>query len=244
MLTDLVDYGLRTLPGLLVISAWWALSGRDPLLRIMALIFGFILIRDAMTPAGFWQFGLTNGAPWLRFTDEVVILLVFGIGSLTLAATVLATDGDLRRPVRWGRFDVTTVGLGIAGGVLAAGPWLLLAGGTPLAERGGAVAVSLLPALAFVALAGNLTEEIFFRGFLQGYLEQTFSEVRSALLSGLLFAAAHISLASTVTDVGWPLLLFTLYEGMICAFLRMYRGVIPAAIAHGMAIFVLASGLI
>jgi hypothetical protein len=47
-----------------------------------------------------------------------------------------------------------------------------------------------------------------------------------------------------VTDVGWPLLLFTLYEGLICAFLRMYRGVIPAACAHGVAIFLLGSGLV
>lgn len=46
-----------------------------------------------------------------------------------------------------------------------------------------------------------------------------------------------------MTDVGWPLLAFTLWEGLICAFLRLRWGVIPAAIAHGLAIFLLSSGL-
>lgn len=58
-----------------------------------------------------------------------------------------------------------------------------------------------------------------------------------------LFAACHAFLATTVTDVGWPLLAFTLWEGLICAFLRLRWGVIPAAIAHGLAIFLLSSGL-
>ena len=67
--------------------------------------------------------------------------------------------------------------------------------------------------------------------------------MRAAVLSGLLFAACHVFLASTVTDVGPPLLAFALYEGLICAFLRMREGVIAAALAHGTAIFLLASGL-
>jgi len=47
-----------------------------------------------------------------------------------------------------------------------------------------------------------------------------------------------------VTDAGPPLLLFTLYEGLICAFLRMHRGVVPAVIAHGLAIFLIGAGLL
>ncbi|MFC7109047.1 hypothetical protein ACFQQB_56800 [Nonomuraea rubra] len=68
--------------------------------------------------------------------------------------------------------------------------------------------------------------------------------MRAALLSAALFAACHVFLASTVTAAGWPLLLFTLYEGLICAFLRLRSGVIAAALAHGTAIFLLASALI
>ena len=86
-------------------------------------------------------------------------------------------------------------------------------------------------------------EEVFFRGYLQGRLEQAMPAMRAALLSAVLFAACHAFLATTVTDVGWPLLAFTLWEGLICAFLRLRWGVIPAAIAHGLAIFLLSSGL-
>ncbi|MCG5219483.1 hypothetical protein [Streptosporangium sp. KLBMP 9127] len=56
-------------------------------------------------------------------------------------------------------------------------------------------------------------------------------------------SACHVFLASTVTVVGWQLLAFTLYEGLICAFLRLRSGVI-AALAHGIAIFLLAGALI
>jgi membrane protease YdiL (CAAX protease family) len=131
----------------------------------------------------------------------------------------------------------------VGGGVLAAAPTLLLSLATPLSARGGAVAVTLLPVLLLFSLAGNLAEEVLFRGFLQGRLERDAGPVRAAVLSAVLFAACHAFLASTVTDVGWPLPAFTLYEGLICAFLRLRGGVIPAALAHGTAIFLLASGL-
>lgn len=246
MLPDLLAYGVRILPGLLLIGACFALARgeRDPLLRIMTLVFGFVLIRDAMTPLGFWRLGVAGAVPWLRFTDQVGILLLFGLGTLALTLGVLRLDGELSSLVRWGRFVPVTVGWGIGGGVLAAGPVLLLSPLTPIAQRGGNVAVTLLPVLLAFSLVGNLAEEVLFRGFLQGRLEQHTGASRAALLSALLFAACHAFLASTVTDAGWPLLAFTLYEGLICAFLRLRSGVIAAALAHGTAIFLLASALV
>ncbi|HLS15072.1 MAG TPA: CPBP family intramembrane glutamic endopeptidase [Beutenbergiaceae bacterium] len=245
-LSTLGDYGLLVLPGLVLLGTcfWLARSDRDPLLRILVLIGGFILIRDAMTPAGLWEFGLVHGVvPWLRMSDNAVVLIAFGLGSLLLVALTLR-DAGLRRLVSWGRPDLRTIAMGIAGGALAAAPILAISAGHPIEERGGTVATGVLPALAFMALAGNLGEEVFFRGFLQGRLEQAMSAVRAALLSGVIFAACHAYLATTVTDVGWPLLAFTLWEGLICGFLRLWRGVIPAVIAHGLAIFLLSSALI
>lgn len=245
-ITDMSNFGLILIPGLVLVGVcfWLARSDRDPLMRILVLILGFVLIRDAMTPAGLWEFGLVNGVvPWLRMSDNAVVLIAFGLGSLALVAFTLR-DRALRELVRWGKPDVRTIGLGLAGGVLAAAPILAISAGHPIADRGGAVAATVLPALAFMALAGNFGEEVFFRGYLQGRLESAMPKVQAALLSGFLFAACHAFLASTVTDVGWPLLAFTLWEGLICAFLRMWRGVIPAAIAHGLAIFLISSGLI
>ena len=64
-----------------------------------------------------------------------------------------------------------------------------------------------------------------------------------AVLAGFLLTAVP-NWTGRLPVVGWPLLAFTLWEGLICAFLRMRRGVIPAAIAHGLAIFLLSCGLI
>ena len=97
--------------------------------------------------------------------------------------------------------------------------------------------------ILFFCLAGNLFEEVLFRGLLQTRLAQAMSPVRAALLSGLLFAACHSFLASTVTDLGWPLLVFTAWEGLICAFLRLRHGLTPAVLTHGLAIAALATAL-
>lgn len=246
MLVELFDYTLRVLPGLALIAACFLLarSEQDPMLRILVLILGFVLIRDAMTPEGLWRIGAEGGVPWLRFADDPGLLVILGTATLAATGALVWFAPGLRALVRWGRFDLPTIALGVGGGILAAGPILCLSGTSPVEARGGAVMVSVLPAVLFMAMAGNLGEEVLFRGFLQGRLEQSLSPVRAAVLSGTLFAACHAFLASTLTDVGLPLLLFTLYEGLICAFLRMRRGVIPAACAHGLAIFLLASGVV
>ena len=101
----------------------------------------------------------------------------------------------------------------------------------------------LLPALLYMALAGNFLEELLFRGFLQSKLQKQTSPTRAALLSGLLFAVAHVFLASTVTNVGVLLLVFVAIEGIVCAFVYKRYGLISAAITHGIAIFMLASGI-
>lgn len=245
-MTELIDYTLRVLPGTVLVAMAFVAARpvRDPMFRILLLILGFVLIRDAMTPAGFWTFGVTDSVPWLRFTDRAELLVALGATTLAFVGVLLRWVPDLRELVVWGRLRPATVGLGIGGGVAVAAPVLAFAQLIEVDDRGGAVAVSLLPALLFLALAGNLGEEVLFRGFLQGRLEQSVSPVRAAVLSGVLFAACHAFLASTVTDLGWPLLAFTLYEGLICAFLRMRWGVWPAALAHGTGIFLLASGLL
>lgn len=241
------EYGMLVLPGLALMALCLGLAraDRDPLLRTVVLVLGFVLIRDAMTPTGLWSFGVVEGAgvPWLRMSQDPWVLVGFGLGSLLVAGAVLL-DPDLRGLVRWGRVDPGTMGLGVLGGVLAAAPILALSIGQPVEARGGAVGTGLLPALAFMALAGNFLEEVIFRGFLQGRLEQAMAPVRAALLSGVLFAACHAYLATTVTDVGWPLLAFTLLEGLVCALLRQWRGLVPAVLAHGLAIFLVSSGLV
>lgn len=244
----MTDYVLRVLPGLAVLGAvWFLLRGRhrdDVVLRVVVAILGFVLIRDAMTPEGFWGFGLTSASvPWIRFADDGVLLVVLG---LTSVATVwlLTRDGALRALVDWGKPDWRALLTGLAGAAVVLAPFALLYTGVPVTGRGGTVPASLLPALAVLAYGGNLLEEVLFRGFLQGHLARHHSAARTVLLSGLFFAAGHVFLASTVTDVGWPLLLFTLVEGLVCAEVARRQGVLAATVTHGTVIFVMASGLL
>ena len=116
----------------------------------------------------------------------------------------------------------------------------------PIELRGGEVATGLIIPILLVTLLGNFLEEVLFRGYLQGYLEQKagFSPLRAAVASGVGFAFGHIFLAVTVTNAGLNLLLFALYEGVIAGLVRMKYGVIPATLTHGFAIFLLTSGLL
>lgn len=196
-----------------------------------------------MTPVGFWEFGITEPAIWLRFIDNSLILTVLGILSL-VAALALLQIKDLRKLVRWGNLHSwKTYFVGLITGLLVAAPFVLLALGTPIAARGSEVSTTLLPALFILSFAGNFLEELIFRGFLQSYFEKYSSTIRAALLSGLMFAVAHIFLASTVTNLGLPVILFVAIEGLACAFVYRKYGLISSAIVHGLVIFTLASGL-
>src|SRR5699024_5380464 len=104
----------------------------DPLLRIVMLMLGFILIRDAMTPAGLWDFGLVDGVvPWIRMTDNPAMLMILGAGSLILVALTLASK-TLRSLVWWGKFSLSTLALGIVGAILVVAPIFLFTAGVPI----------------------------------------------------------------------------------------------------------------
>lgn len=138
-----------------------------------------------------------------------------------------------------------SLGMGVIGALVTAGPLLLIYTGVPIELRGGAVAAGLLPGIAVVALLGNFYEEVLFRGFLQDYVQEELgiAPLRAAITSGIAFAAGHAFLASTVTDAGAALLLFTLYEGVIAGLLRMRWGLLAAVVSHGGAILLLAGGV-
>lgn len=242
---DFLDYSLRTAPGTLVLVALFlAVPARERLFRIAVLILAFILLRDAMTREGFWTFGLTDQAVWIRFIDDAFILSGLAVTSLVVVGIVLGTQRDLRALVKWGDYRNPVVwGIGIVGAAAVTIPVLIVYPGVPLEDRGGAVASTLIPVLLAFALAGNLMEEVLFRGLLQGYVRQAYGEIRAMVVSALAFAAGHVFLASTVTDLGWPIIAFTLWEGAICAWIGGKYGVIASTLTHGLAIFTISSGL-
>jgi hypothetical protein len=70
------------------------------------------------------------------------------------------------------------------------------------------------------------------------------SPIKAGVSSGIVFAFCHIFLAITVTGIGYPLLVFTLWEGVIAGIVGARCGVIAATLTHGGAIFLLSSSLI
>jgi membrane protease YdiL (CAAX protease family) len=239
----LPSYFLRIAPGVTVFAVLFAaLPKKNVSLRIACLILVFLLFRDAMTPAGLWRLGRDGS---LSFHDDPFALVVLGSLSLGLVVLVQRTEPGLAELMVWWRGDRGPgVVAGIAGACAIAAPVLLYTHHTLKDSYPAPMSGSSLLGFLYLALAGNLLEEALFRGWLQGLLERETSRPRAIAGSALAFAAGHAFLATTVTDLGIPLLAFTLYEGTVAAGLRSRWGVVSSTLAHGGAIFLLASHLL
>lgn len=232
-LTHLATYLLHITPGLTLCALWfWLTPNSRTGLRILILLLAFILVRDAMTPTGLWSL---DGQVRIGFIDNPLVLAALGLMSLALIALLRRMAPDLRSLIIWRKGHLPT---GLAFGLLAG-----CAIGIPLRLYQGSEFSSFnlwLAGMLLLAYGGNALEEVLFRGLLQGYLEQHTTPLRAALNSAVAFAACHVFLATTVTQAGWPVLAFTLIEGLACALIRLRYGVIPAIATHGTAIVLLA----
>jgi membrane protease YdiL (CAAX protease family) len=237
------NYLVRVAPGLVLAAAVLALTRRSPRLRIVIYLALFVLLRDAMTPLGLWSFE-GESFFWIRLAKDPAFLIAFGLASIPLSLGLYFLDRENRSLIRWTRGNVV---LGAVSGLVAAlvvvAPCFVFYRNTPLDSRGGPVPSGDLPAILTFTLLGNLVEELLFRGYVYGWLSEKMSPIRAGLSSGVIFAFCHIYLAITVTNVGYPLLVFTLWEGMIAGVVGAKAGVLPSTLAHGGAIFLLSSGL-
>ncbi|MBI3410349.1 MAG: CPBP family intramembrane metalloprotease [Planctomycetes bacterium] len=234
----------RVAPGLILGAAMLYLTRREPRLRIVIYLALFILLRDAMTPLHMWAFG-SDGVFWIRLHGESAFLVVFGVSCLALSLGLYYLDQNNQSLFRWIRGNLP-LGLlwGALGMIVVVAPFLAIYRYTPIEMRGGTVPAGSLAALLIFALLGNLLEEALFRGYVLGYLAETMAPMKAGIASGLVFAFCHIYLAATVTDVGYTLLLFTIWEGVIVGLVGANGGVIPSTLTHGGAIFLLSSGLL
>ena len=246
-MAELTDYAFRVTPALVLVALLYTLlRGRQALpLRIVLVIIGFLVVRDTLVLFEIWGYGVTSGwLPWLRFTNDPLLVSLLAVGSLVMTLFLVLIERDGESLLVWGRWKWSHLGWGLLGGIAIAGPLIVAYQFVPLADRGGSVPNSMIAPLLVTAAFGNLTEDVLVRGYVQGYLGTLYSPVRAALGSSLFYAVGHIFLATVVTDLGLPILLLAVYDGLICALVRMKSGIIPAAISHGMAIVVLATGLI
>ncbi len=248
-------YLLRVLPGLALVGAVLVFIRPNAGTRVVLYLLVFVLLRDSLTPLGLWSFGSQSGVFWIRLSDNPWFLVLFGISAAAITAGLYFADAENRRGIAWIRGSaVSTISVGLAGFLAVVLPFIVLYRVlVPLEMRGGAVATQLLPAIFVFAMLGNLLEELLFRGYVLEGLKRHHTErahcgrfrwVTPGVQSGMVFALCHVFLATTVSSVGVPLLLFTLWEGIIAGLVGEKHGVLAATITHGGAIFLLSSGLV
>lgn len=237
-LASMIPYSLQLIPGiaLAVILLWLTRRGSRSF-RIWIYILAFIFMRDLMTPLGLWFVG-SDPVFWLRFAADEPTLFALATGSLVVSLLIMAFERGKGPALVWfTNRRITAVGAGLICAVVVAAPVLLLRIRILPGEVGGAVPIALLPAVLAVALTGNLLEELLFRGYLQDqFVIQGLRPTAAAVASGVAFGFGHVFLAFTVTSVGMPLVMFTLWEGIICGLLRLRYGLTAAVLTHGLAI--------
>ena len=239
-MAPLFAYFQSITPGFLVFAALLVAVPRGlTLLRVLLHIAFFVLARDAMTRSGFWQ--ISPGA--LRFTASPSTLLALAALSVALSMGVYGLERGARQGLRWcGTSLLASIAAGVAGAALISAVAAALKAAFALPSLP-LPAADLWPVLLVFALAGNAYEELLFRGLLQNHLGTVMTTRRAAGVSGLFFCLCHAYLATTVTAVGAPVLLFTLLEGLVAAFVYIRAGLLGATLAHGLAIAALASGV-
>jgi uncharacterized protein len=237
-------YLLRVAPALVFGAILIWMTRREPRIRIVLYMALFVLLRDAMTPLGLWRFG-TQGFFWIRLSDDPLILLAFAASCAGMVLLIYSFDRANRPLLQWTRGNVP-LGLlvGMAGTILVVLPLAIVYRFVPIESRGGPIPLAHLPAILCFALLGNLLEEAIFRGYVYGDLVRTRTPTQAGIASGFVFAFCHIYLATTVTSIGYPLLVFTLWEGIIAGLVASRHGVLASTATHGGAIFLLSSGLL
>jgi len=174
---------LAMAPGIALIIALLLLGRKaDAGFRIAPYILGFILMRELMTPYGYWSFG-SAPAFWLRFSADGPLLFSLAAGSLGLSLFLAFRKRGIGEPLTWFKGSPPLAVLaGLGGAAIAAVPVLISRIGILAGERGGSFPTDLIPAVLTFALAG--------------------------IASGLAFGLCHVFLAYTVSDVVLSLVAF------------------------------------
>src|SRR5699024_6887699 len=136
----LMDYFLRLLPSLIVVVAIYLLVPQEiTVFKIFVLIFGFILMRDAMTPLNIWEFGVNGNVLWLRFIDDALILIAISLLSLLVTLLIYFSNRHLTSNFIWFKTNSKSRSLfiGALAALLIAIPFMLPYLSIPITDRGG-----------------------------------------------------------------------------------------------------------
>lgn len=221
------------LPGLapLCIAAATSMAGLQhfSMVRLLLFLLAFVIIRDGLTPVGLWAIGgcSDDGRPffWLRLPSSALLLWFMAASSWTVVESMAWIDPQLSAGVvLWTPDSSRLVGLGIglAGAVVVATPVflgnLLFGASPPAAARlFPRRSVGQLLALAAMCLLGNYWEETLYRGFVVHVAQAKLllPPWQAVAFSAAAFGLSHLSLAFVVTDAGWGVVVFTVWEAVV-----------------------------
>lgn len=230
---------------ILIIISFFILFRPNNIFRIIIYIFCFIFIRDSMTPCKIWSIGSNGLCLWIRFVPNSIILYLFSFFSVFIIFFLFKFDKENKLYIQWfTKSKFIGIIVGFLSSLLIDLPNFILYIAIPKEKRGGYVSKNHFIPLLIFSLFGNLLEEFLFRGYVFGLIHKTKPNIIAGFHSGFLFCLCHIFLATSVTSIGLPIILFTFWEGIILGIIGSFFGIIPSTIAHGMAIFYLSSGLI
>mmetsp|Transcript_26812 Transcript_26812/g.45238 ORF Transcript_26812/g.45238 Transcript_26812/m.45238 type:complete len:245 (+) Transcript_26812:124-858(+) len=204
-------------------------------LRLASQIFSFIFVRDAMIPTRMWSitpdFSLT-------FIDDIESLFLVSAASLFMAGLIHHANKSNCSVIICRQSVISSLKYGVIASFIIYAPVYIIKNWMQSPVKTIQYDVLLLTGNISLTLCGNLVEEMLFRSYLSNYLAtQGVSLKHSAVLQASAFAVFHMYLAYILTSCGAALLVFTLWEGLICARVQQQHGLMAATIAHGLAIF-------
>lgn len=236
-------YGLGILPPLCLALILF-ISIRPPAYaRIILYILIFMLARDGLASVSQLRFG-SEGGFWFRLGPDPFILLWIALGALLFFLCIYLFDRENRGSFRFFSND-RAMGLfiGVLSALLILLPFFILYRDLPLSDRGGELQPLQLVPLFFAVVLGCFLEEALFRGGLMAMLKDYLSPFHAGIGSGIVFAFSRSFLVLGSGLAAVPLLLYSLYLGLVTGIVGSRYGVVPAAIAHGLASFFLSSAL-
>ena len=158
----------------------------------------------------------------------------FALVFTLLAIVQPATPGALRLAPGWetGRaLSVMVLGMLALGQALDSLTWLVGLGdrGTMVVVRRvleGAIGPELFSAVIVFGVVAGVTEELFFRGYMQARLGESWGPVRAIVVSAACFGVLHV-------DVSGVHMVLAFAMGLYLGFLVEYTGsVLPAVVCH------------
>jgi hypothetical protein len=212
-------------------------------LKLFTQLLVFIFVRDSMITTGCWSI---KSNLEMKFIENPSFLYIVSVLCLCQTFLIYFVNCKYLQIVMTRTYISKNLLFGCGGALLIYLPVFIFKNVIG-AKHDSSFDFNLIFANLCIALTGNFTEEILFRSYLISYLKSLnttssisgdiISNTQCIMLSGLAFAAFHVYLAYIVTETGTMVIVFTLYEGIICALLESNQGLIASTVAHGIAIF-------